>query len=463
MSTSGGRRVVVVGGGNAALCAAIAAVDGGAQVTLFERAAKPFRGGNTRHTRNLRTVHTGADGFVTGPYLHDEFMADLVGVTGEEINRDLAELTIAESASITEWMAARGARWQAPLKGTLGLARTNHFFLGGGKSLLNAWYLTAVDRGVEVHYETSVVGLDIDDRRVRGVRTASDDGQGERLVAADAVVVAAGGFEANRQWLAKYWGDAAYNFIVRGTANNDGTMLRLLLDAGARSVGDPKGVHAIAVDARAPAFDAGIITRLDAVPIGIAVNVDAERFHDEGEDIWPKRYATWGRLIIEQPDQRAFALFDAKVAGETIPGLYPPFVGATIAELAVELGLEPARLDATVAAFNDACQPGCRFDLAEKDGCGTTGLRPPKSHWARPLDTPPFYGYPLRPGITFTYLGVEVDATARIQADGGRFENLFAAGEIMSGNILIRGYLAGFGMTIGSVWGRIAGREAARA
>ena len=457
------KHVVVVGGGNAAMCAALAATDGGARVTVFERAAKAFRGGNTRHTRNLRTVHAAADGFATGPYLHDEFMADLVGVTGKEINLRLAEWTIAESASITEWMVARGARWQPPLKGTLGLARTNHFFLGGGKSLLNAWYLTAAARGIEVQYDTSVVGLDIDRRSVAAVLAASAGDASPRRVEADAVVVAAGGFEANREWLATYWGEAAHGFIVRGTENNDGTMLRLLLEAGATSVGDPKGVHAIAVDARAPAYDGGIITRLDAVPIGIAVNVHSDRFYDEGEDIWPKRYATWGTLIAEQPQQRAFALYDAKVAGRTIPGLFPPFVGATVEELGMKLGLDPGRLAATVAAFNAACQSGCRFDLAEKDDCGTVGLQPPKSHWARPIDTPPFYGYPLRPGITFTYMGVEVDTTARVQTEHGAFENLFAAGEIMSGNILTRGYLAGFGMTIGSVWGRIAGREAARA
>ncbi|HET6380536.1 MAG TPA: FAD-dependent tricarballylate dehydrogenase TcuA, partial [candidate division Zixibacteria bacterium] len=384
-------------------------------------------------------------------------------VTGEDINGALAELTIAESEAIVGWMVAHGAHWQAPLKGTLGLARTNHFFLGGGKSLLNAYYLTARDIGVDVRYQALVTALDFDGPHCRGVHVRIGPDGNERFIETDTVVVAAGGFEANLDWLAEYWGPAAHNFVIRGTRNNDGSMLRALLDAGARRVGDPASAHAIAVDARAPQFDAGIITRIDAIPIGIAVNCNAERFYDEGEDMWPKRYATWGRLIAAQPEQKAFAIFDSKVAGEIIPGLYRPYEAGSIRDLAGQLGLSADRLAATVNAFNAACRVG-RFDLSEKDECHTEGLTPPKSHWARPIDAPPFYGYPLRPGITFTYMGVAVDVEARVQcADGGTFDNVFAAGEVMSGNILTRGYLAGFGMTIGSVWGRIAGRSAARA
>ena len=458
---SGAADVVVVGAGNAGLCAALAAREAGRSVVVLESAPRPYRGGNSRHTRNLRAVHPAADGFVTGPYLFDEFYRDLVSVTGEEIDADLAALTIRESESLPTWMAARGVRWQAPLKGTLSLSRTNHFFLGGGKSLINAYCRRAEDSGIAIRYDARVVGLELDGPTVRGVCVAREGGDAE-LVQADAVIVASGGFEANREWLREYWGDAADGFIVRGTPYNDGTVLRVLLNAGARSVGDPRGVHAIAVDARAPEYDGGIVTRLDAPPIGVILNRDGRRFHDEGEDLWPKRYATWGRLIAEQPGQAAFAIFDAKVRHSYIPGLYPPYEAGSLPELAAALALEPAAVVATVDEFNAHCRPGCRFDLSEMDDCGTDGLQPPKSHWARPIDTAPFFGYPLRPGITFTYLGVAVDATARIQADGGAFTNLFAAGEIMSGNILTRGYLAGFGMTMGSVWGRIAGHEAAR-
>lgn len=390
----------------------------------------------------------------------EEFYRDLVGVTGDDINQHLADLTIRESETLPYWMMAHGARWQAPLKGTLSLARTNHFFLGGGKSLLNAYYLTAKDSGITTHYEADVVGMDIEGNTCRGLRVAFG-GAEPVTVGADAIVVAAGGFEANREWLREGWGDAADSLIVRGTPHNDGSLLRMLMEAGAKTVGDPNGAHAIAVDARAPAYDAGIITRIDAVPIGIVVNSAAQRFADEGEEIWPKRYATWGRLIAGQPGYEAYVVFDAKVADQIIPSLYPPLTSGSVAGLGTELGLEPSALAATVEDFNAHCRPGARFDLTDKDECGTDGLNPPKSHWARPIDTPPFYGYPLRTGITFTYMGVAVDECARVQTSGGSFQNVFAAGEIMAGNILTRGYLAGFGMTIGSVWGRIAGREAA--
>jgi tricarballylate dehydrogenase len=453
--------VAIVGGGNAALCAAMAASDEGAEVMVFERAPRDFRGGNTRHTRNLRALHQQADAYVTGPYPLDEFKADLAGVTEEEGLRPLAELTIIESEAIVPWMEAHGARWQAPLKGTLGLARTNHFFLGGGKSLLNGYYRYAESAGVSIAYDATVEGLPLEGNRCSGLQIRGADGSSRR-VEADAVVVAAGGFEANREWLARYWGAAAETLIVRGTRYNDGKVLRLLMDADALTVGPPMGAHAIAVDARAPAYDGGIITRLDAIPIGIVVNANGDRFNDEGEDVWPKRYATWGRLVAEQPSQIAHVIFDAKVAGETIPGLYPPIQATGIEDLAVQLGLDGGRLAATVEDFNRHCVPG-RFDLSDLDECHTRDLEPPKSHWARPIDTPPYFAYPMRPGITFTYMGVRVDECSRIQRADGPFDNLFAAGEIMSGNVLTRGYLAGFGMTIGSVWGRIAGREAANA
>jgi tricarballylate dehydrogenase len=240
-------------------------------------------------------------------------------------------------------------------------------------------------------------------------------------------------------------------------------VLAALLDKGAATAGDPKGFHAVALDARAPKFDGGIATRLDSVPFGIAVNKFGKRFYDEGQDFWPKRYAIWGRLIAEQPDQIAYSIIDSRMLDRFLTSLYRPFEAGSVSELASLLGLDPVVVSETVSAFNDAVRPGGTFDAANLDDCTTEGLEPPKSHWAVPIAEPPFYGYPLRPGITFTYLGLAVDACARVQmADGGVVENLFAAGEIMSGNILSSGYLGGFGLTIGTVFGRIAGAEAGR-
>ena len=455
--------VAVLGGGNAALASALTAADDGARVLLLERAPAVFRGGNSRHTRNVRCAHDAADSYVTGPYPDAELRRDLHGVGTGPSDEALADLTIAESRSVPAWMSEHGARWQPALRGTLGLARTNRFFLGGGKALVNSYYRTAQRSGVTVKYEASVEGLEWDGPTCTAVLVDTPDGT--RRVTAKAVVAASGGFEANIDWLSRYWGDAARNYHIRGPRYNDGTVLDLLLRGGAERAGEERGFHAVAVDARSPKFDGGIATRLDSIPFGIVVNADGRRFYDEGEDIWPKRYAIWGGNIARQPGQIAYALWGARVHGQFLPPMYGAYRADTLADLCCQLGLDPGHVTATVDAFNTGVDkgPGGMFSMADKDGRRTEGIDPPKSNWAQRLDTPPFYGVPMRPGITFTYLGVAVTERARVRTvDGTVLGNVFAAGEIMSGNILSSGYLAGFGMTIGTVWGRIAGREAAR-
>jgi tricarballylate dehydrogenase len=196
------------------------------------------------------------------------------------------------------------------------------------------------------------------------------------------------------------------------------------------------------------------------VPFSIVVNKDGERFYDEGEDVWPKRYAIWGRLVAAQPEQVAYAIIDSKSINEFMPSVFPPETADTIEELGEVLGLAGTRLRKTVEAFNAACRPGT-FHPTELDGLATEDLEPPKTNWARPITDPPFYGYSLRPGVTFTYLGLKVDEEARVSGPAGRFDSIWACGEIMAGSILGEGYLAGFGMTIGTVFGRIAGQGAA--
>ncbi len=452
--------VLVIGGGNAGLCAAIEAARAGARVLLLESAPETFRGGNSRHTRDIRYTHDRANAFVTGPYGEEEFWDDLLRVTGGETNERLARLTIRASAELGDWMPAHGVRWQRPLTGTLHLARTNAFFLGGGKAMVNAYYATARTLGVQILYEAEAQRLDLHDGEFRSAVVAL--GGLSHEVRAKCVVIASGGFEANIPWLKEYWGEAADNFVIRGTKYNQGRMLADLLELGAKAVGNPREFHAVAVDARAPKFDGGIVTRLDSVPFGIVVNRDARRFYDEGEDFWPKRYAIWGGLIARQPEQLAYSIGDAKTFGKFMPSVFPPVETGSLPELAAAIGLDPAALMATVDAFNRAVRPGS-FDPSTLDTCRAEGLQPPKSHWALALDRPPFWAYPLRPGITFTYLGVTVDDRARVIMQGGRSApDIFAAGEVMAGNILGRGYLAGFGLTIGTVFGRIAGKEAAR-
>ena len=452
--------VLVVGGGNAALCAAISARRAGASVLVVEGAPRFYRGGNTRHTRNFRCAHDHPTLTLTGAYTEDEFFDDLLRITGGRTNETLARAMIRESKEVLGWLVEQGIYFQPSLGGTLTLGRTNAFFLGGGRAMLNALYLTAESLGVDVLYDSPVTALDVENGRFRSA-TITRDGK-DRTVQARALVTACGGFESNIEWLKQYWGAPADNFLIRGTPYNRGAVLRMLLDHGVLEVGDPTQCHAVAIDARAPKYDGGIITRLDCVVFGIVVNKNAERFYDEGEDIWPKRYAIWGRLVAGQPDQIAYIVFDDASLNLFMPSLFPPITAGSIRELAQKLELDSGTLEKTLSEFNAAVQPGT-FNHNDLDDCRTEGLTPPKSHWARRIEKPPFYAYPVRPGITFTYLGVGVNEEARmIMKDGEPSANMFAAGEIMAGNVLGRGYAAGIGMTIGCVFGRFAGTGAAK-
>lgn len=451
--------VLVIGAGNAALCAAITAREAGASVLLLEHAPKAMRGGNSRHTRNLRAMHRAPTSVLTEAYLEDEYWDDLLRVTGGTTDEALARMTIRSTAEALPWMEERGVRFQPSLTGTLNLSRTNAFFLGGGKALVNAYFATAERLGIAIAYDTEVQSLRLVDGAVREAVVTSRGFPA--TVRTKAVIAAAGGFQANIDWLKQYWGEAADNFLIRGTPYAKGRILKNLLDQGVAPVGDPTQCHAVAIDARAPRFDGGIVTRLDCVPFSIVVDRDGKRFYDEGEDVWPKRYAIWGRLVAKRPGQIAYSIIDSKSESLFMPSVFPAIRADSIADLAGKLGLDPAALVATVRDFNAAVRPGT-FNGRALDDCRTEGLAPPKTHWARRLDTPPYIAYPLRPGITFTYLGVRVDERARVlMADGSATTNLFASGEIMAGNILGKGYLAGFGMAIGTVFGRIAGREAA--
>ena len=452
--------VLIVGGGNAALCAAIAARQAGASVLIVEAAPKFYRGGNTRHTRNMRCAHDAATATLSGPYTEEEFWDDLKIVTGGNTNEQLARHMIAQSKPMLTWIAEQGVRFQPSLGGTLSLGRTNSFFLGGGRAMLNALYQTAERLGVKIAYDAEVVDLEVDNGTFRAATVKH--GGASHIISAKTFIAASGGFEANIAWMKQGWGEAAENFLIRGTPYNTGTVLKLLLASGVAPIGDVTQCHAVAIDARAPKFDGGIITRLDCIPFGIVVNKHGQRFYDEGEDVWPKRYAIWGRLVAAQPDQIAYIIFDAPSLDLFMPSLFPAIAAASIGELARKLELDATALEATVAAFNAAVRPGT-FDHQTLDDCRTEGLTPPKSHWARRIETAPFYAYPVRPGITFTYLGTRVDRdAAMLLAGGGRAENMFAAGEIMAGNVLGQGYAAGIGMTIGSVFGRIAGQSAAK-
>jgi tricarballylate dehydrogenase len=407
-------------------------------------------------------MHDAPQDVLVDAYPEEEFWQDLQKVTGGQTNEPLARLAIRGSSTCRPWMARHGVRFQPPLSGALHVARTNAFFLGGGKALVNAYYRSAEALGVQVRYDTPVDSVELEGPCFVAARS------GSLRFPARACVLASGGFESNRDWLREAWGRnergewPAENFLIRGTRFNTGAVLRHMIDAGADAIGDPSQGHCVAIDARAPLYDGGICTRVDCVSLGVVVNRDGVRFYDEGEDFWPKRYAIWGRLVALQPGQIAHSIIDAKAIGRFMPPVFPGTTASTLPELARALGLPEEPFMRTLDAYNASCRPGT-FDHATLDDCRTDGLSPPKTHWARPIDTPPFTGYSLRPGITFTYLGLKVDERAAVHFGGRPSPNLYTAGEMMAGNVLGKGYTAGVGMTIGTVFGMIAGEQAAKA
>jgi tricarballylate dehydrogenase len=454
--------VLVIGGGNAALCAALMAREAGASVLLLEAAPKEWRGGNSMHTRNLRCMHDAPQDVLVDAYPEEEFWQDLLKVTGGITNEKLARMAIRASSHCRDWMRKHGVRFQPPLSGALHVARTNAFFMGGGKALVNAYYRSAEKLGVSIRYEAPVDRLDIVDGQFQAAWV-----QGERIMAR-ACVLAAGGFESNREWLREAWGRnergewPADNFLIRGTRYNQGVLIQHMQAQGADMVGDPTQSHCVAIDARAPLYDGGICTRIDCVSLGVVVNKQGERFYDEGEDFWPKRYAIWGRLVAQQPDQIGYSIIDSKAIGRFMPPVFPGVQADSLPELARKLGLPVDAVMRTLDAYNAACRVG-NFDHTALDDCHTEGVTPTKTHWALPLDTGPYYGYALRPGITFTYLGLKVNERSAVHFGGVPSDNLYVAGEMMAGNVLGKGYTAGVGMSIGTAFGRIAGTEAARA
>jgi tricarballylate dehydrogenase len=454
--------VLVIGGGNAALCAALMAREAGASVMLLESAPKEWRGGNSIHTRNLRCMHDAPQDVLVDAYPEEEFWQDLLKVTGGITNEHLARLTIRDSSTCRPWMVKHGVRFQPSLSGTLSLSRTNAFFMGGGKALVNAYYRSAEKLGVKIRYESPVDRLDIRDGKFLAAYV------GDERIEAKACVLAAGGFESNREWLREAWGQnergewPADNFLIRGTRFNQGVLIKDMMKHGADMIGDPSQSHCVAIDARAPAYDGGICTRIDCVSLGVVVNQNAQRFYDEGEDFWPKRYAIWGRLVAQQPGQIGYSIIDSKAIGRFMPPVFPGVKADSLPELARKLGLDEAAFMQTMNAYNAACRVGT-FDHTALDDCHTEGIAPAKTHWALPLDTGPYYGYAVRPGITFTYLGLKVNDRAAVHFGGQPSDNLYVAGEMMAGNVLGKGYTAGVGMSIGTAFGRIAGTEAAKA
>ncbi|MGH3435180.1 MAG: FAD-dependent tricarballylate dehydrogenase TcuA [Sciscionella sp.] len=484
--------VVVLGGGNAGFCAAHAAREREASVLVLEKCPPQEAGGNTFYTAGaFRFAHRGLDDLrplleqrsgrrladtVVPPYTEQDFLADMYRVTDGRCDDLLARLLVDQSADTVRWLARKGLRWRLMYERQSYLSGGKWTFFGGlamgtvdgGKGLIAQHTAAARDSGVTVRYDAVLTGL----RRGRtgqitGITYRDSTGR-ERNVAASAVVLAAGGFEADPIRRARYLGEDWARAIVRGSPSNTGECLDLAIANGAAPYGDWESCHSVAWDAGAAPNGGNReltnqLTR-QSYPVGIVVNTRGERFLDEGADYRNYTYAKYGREILAQPGNIAFQLFDAKTRLLLRTEEYDshPITGAqadTLEELAVALNIDAAGLRDTVAAFNAAIVD-TPFDPAVKDGRAAWVL-PPKSNWAQPLDTPPYYGYSVACGITFTFGGIRVDDHAQVlDTNSLPIPGFYAAGEIVGG-LFSGNYPGGSGLTAGAVFGRLAGTHAA--
>ncbi len=481
--------VVVVGAGNAALCAALSAAEAGASALALEKAPRYLRGGNTYFTGGLFRFAYDAPEQVfdlvadltdeerarvdLGSYPESAFEADLARMTDGRADAELARVLVSRSYSTMAWLRDKGVRW-ALAYGRQAFERDGRarFWgglvleaVGGGVGLSDRLFELAERAGVEVEYEAEAVGLEMGERGVSGVVVRGP--HGTRKVRAGAVALASGGFQANAEMRARHLGPAWASAKVRGTQFDTGDGIRMALDAGAQAFGDWGGCHAVAWDLNAPAFGdrkIGDLHQKHSYPLGIVVDVEGRRFVDEGADFRNYTYARYGREILTRPHGAAFQIFDAKTVELLRDEYRIPQVSKveadTIEGLAAGLGVEPDGLERTVAEFNAAVRPGA-FDPAKLDGKSADGICPPKSNWALPLDTPPYVGYAVTCGITFTFGGLRVDGRARVLDSEGRpIGGLYAAGE-MVGGLFYGNYPGGSGLMAGAALGRAAGEGAA--
>ena len=481
--------VIVVGAGNAALCAALSAAEAGASVLVMEKAPEYLRGGNTYFTGGLFRFAYDAPQQVfdlvpdltereiartdLGEYPQSSFERDMMRMTGGRADPGLARVLASRSYPTMAWMRDRGVRW-ALAYGRQAFERGGRVrfwggliveAVGGGVGLSDGLFELAERAGVTVAYEAAAIRLETDERGVTGVTGTFPDG--ERTIGADGVVLASGGFQADPEMRERYLGPAWASAKVRGTQFDTGDGIRMALDIGAQPFGDWSGCHAVAWDLNAPPFGDRKIADLyqkHSYPFGIVVDVDGTRFVDEGADFRNYTYARYGREILTRPHGAAFQLFDAKTTAllrdEYRIAQVSKAEADTVPDLADMLGIDPEGLARTVREFNDAVQPG-GFDPTALDGKRTLGIDPPKSNWALPLDTPPYVGYAVTCGITFTFGGLKIDEHARVlDSSDTPISSLYAAGELVGG-LFYDNYPGGSGLMSGAVFGRIAGANAA--
>lgn len=483
--------VLIIGAGNAAFCAALAAQEKGAKVLMLEAAPPEEAGGNSRFTAGaMRTVYRGTDDLRRlmpdltddevlntdfGTYTEDQFFDDLARVTQYRTNPDLAEMLVRGSYPTLLWMRSKGVRF-APIYGRQAFKVNGRFKFwggltvevsGGGPGLIDVMTKIAAQNDIRIMYEARAVELIADDDGVHGA-VVRVRGKTERI-SAGAVVLASGGFQSNAEWRTRYLGSNWELAKVRGTRFNMGDGIRMALEIGASPCGHWSGCHAVAWERNAPEFGdlaVGDAFQKHSYPWGIMINADGERFVDEGADFRNYTYAKYGRIILNQPGQFAWQVFDKKVLhllrDEYRIKQVTKVTADTLEDLVRKLdGVDPEKALDNIRRYNEAVRTEIPFDPTVKDGRCTSGLAIPKSNWANTIEEPPFEAYAVTCGVTFSFGGLRIDDQCGVaDVSGSPIRNLYAAGELVGG-IFYFNYPGGSGLTSGSVFGRTAGYAAA--
>ena len=483
--------VIVVGGGNAALCAALSAREEGARVVLLERAPESERGGNSSFTEGLmRCVYNGVDDIRAlspdltkdelasdfGTYTEEQFFDDMARITQNRTDPDLCEILVKDSNAALHWMTGHGVRF-IPQFGRQSFKIGGKFKFwggatlaawGGGRGLVDALYKAAERAGVCILYGAWVRELVHSDAGVSGVVLRLNGST--HTITARGVVLACGGFEANTEWRSRYLGAGWDLAKVRGTKYNTGDGLAMALRIGAQPCGHWSGCHAVGWERYAADFGDYALTddyERDSYPFSIIVNAEGKRFLDEGADFRNYTYAKYGRIILTQPGQFAWQIYDSKVLHLLRPEYRTKHVtkvtANTIEELADKIeDVNREQLLKTIREFNAAVRTGIPFDPNIRDGRCAEGLAIPKSNWANPIDAPPFEAYAITCGVTFTFGGLRITSEGQVvDTNHEPIPGLYTAGE-MVGALFYFNYPGATGLTSGAVFGRIAGRSAAR-
>jgi tricarballylate dehydrogenase len=466
--------ILVVGSGIAGLSAALSAAEAGAQVTIIERAAEGEHGGNTRYTEaylRMKSMDEVADDFV------DHFMANAGGYTDPSIVQEMVRdpddwSPLARSQSMVDpdllgafaehagptlrWLEQAGLKFDFLPTAFITTTTTRLLPVGGGLAMVETLTAACKDKGVTFRFGTTARALDMQDGAVSGLVTSAG------TIAADAVILACGGFEGNAEMLSRYIGPGAINLrpVARGGHYNKGEGIRMALDVGAAPNGDFGSYHAEPVDPRSGIAEPAIFT----FPYGILVNKVGERFTDEAPGTVDAHYESVTRRIYEQPGGIAWLITDASL--DDVPNWQkgsrtdqPPVTADTVAGLAEAIGVPAGVLQATLAAYNAVCVDG-PFDPLKADGLATQGLVPPKSNWARPIAAAPFRAWPIISANVFTFGGLKADRHARVlDHDGQPIAGLYAAGETMG--LYYRTYTGSTSVLRGAVFGRQAALHAA--